>query len=446
MPYPHEHAARVESPGKFEKESFRRKNIAPGVDIIVGKKSGSNSMVTQAYRFDTKKFTAEQAKAWLKKNNVSYMSFTEATGKSADTQSFTVELVCKNIQALSRDEMIQIIPNETLKQIKSKDAYPTFSVYSICHEGISQPVRIDGSDANAYEPISWPRRAIQSIHSLKGIKCFHLHNEDNSTDNRKEYGEIVADCEREIDGILHHVAIAYHPPAVREQAKQFDVCSMEAVWNFVKGAGQWVADTLESMTGLALASSKSNRPAFLGARRLGLVQALDYTFEANKENSTVATLQEVKEFVKANAVIPSQLFTLEEIKKDGTFIPVFNEIGTKDTQIKTLGDQLKEAQEKVKGVERKELEFNAKTIFDKTLSSADLKLTDKQKTFITKKYDPSKIEDLSETGIATLVKKGMEEFKEYAQMFGDSKPIPQNRDIPDGVDMTTPENNDYLKD
>ena len=49
-------------------------------------------MTVQAYRFDAKTFTASQAKAWLKKNNVKYLSFEKATGKSdfAETDWFEV--------------------------------------------------------------------------------------------------------------------------------------------------------------------------------------------------------------------------------------------------------------------------------------------------------------------------------------------------------------------
>ena len=95
MPYPHEHAARVREPGDFDPKSFRRKNIAPGIDIIVGKlKNGDGAMVTQTYRFDSSKFTAEEAKAWLKKHNVKHIGFEAATGKgsASETGSAAVSL------------------------------------------------------------------------------------------------------------------------------------------------------------------------------------------------------------------------------------------------------------------------------------------------------------------------------------------------------------------
>lgn len=78
-PYPHEHSARIRDPEDFIPDSFRRKNIEDGIDIILGKlKGGDDSMVVQAYRFDAEKFTPAQAKKWLKEHDVDYISFEEA--------------------------------------------------------------------------------------------------------------------------------------------------------------------------------------------------------------------------------------------------------------------------------------------------------------------------------------------------------------------------------
>lgn len=79
MPYPNEHAARVRDPGDFQADSFRRKEAAPGVSIVMGKlKGGNGAMTAQTYRFDTKKFTEAQAKKWLADNKVGFKSFEAA--------------------------------------------------------------------------------------------------------------------------------------------------------------------------------------------------------------------------------------------------------------------------------------------------------------------------------------------------------------------------------
>jgi phage I-like protein len=79
MPYPNFHSARIKEPSEFKSDSFRNKTITDGIEIIIGKlKDGDDSMVTQAYRFDKTKFTADEAKKWLKDNKVDYISFEAA--------------------------------------------------------------------------------------------------------------------------------------------------------------------------------------------------------------------------------------------------------------------------------------------------------------------------------------------------------------------------------
>lgn len=81
MPYPNEHAARVKDPGLFEEGSFRTKKLKDGLRVILGKLKGESSMTAQAYRFTVDKFTVEQAKTWLKDNNISFIKFEPATNE-----------------------------------------------------------------------------------------------------------------------------------------------------------------------------------------------------------------------------------------------------------------------------------------------------------------------------------------------------------------------------
>ena len=182
-----------------------------------------------------------------------------------------VTLVCYKIQAFSNNEILSLIPPETLSQIKSKDPHPYFQAYSICHEGISTPSIIGDTS----KPIHWTRRAVQSLKSiiLKGVKFFKGHNADNSTTGRQVLGEVVANVEQEINGVLHHVVVSYHSPEVKEEVKKYDICSQEAIWNLFDQAGQVIADTVDKITGIALGSSDTEQPAFTGARRLASVQA-----------------------------------------------------------------------------------------------------------------------------------------------------------------------------
>ena len=80
MPYPNEHACRIRDPGDFEKDSFRTQELGThGVKAIEGHLKGETTMTVQAYRFPKDKFTAAEAKKWLKDNGIKkYISFEAA--------------------------------------------------------------------------------------------------------------------------------------------------------------------------------------------------------------------------------------------------------------------------------------------------------------------------------------------------------------------------------
>ena len=86
MPYPNYHAARVRDPADFIEDSFRTKEITTGILLITGKlkaDGADGAMKEQGYRFDKDKFTVEQAKAWLRKNDISYIDFEPAKGEKS---------------------------------------------------------------------------------------------------------------------------------------------------------------------------------------------------------------------------------------------------------------------------------------------------------------------------------------------------------------------------
>ncbi len=68
MPYPNEHAARQEEPGKYK--NFRRSKLGfpSGISAIIGILSIGKSEI-QSLRFDRKKWTVDAARRWLKKHN-----------------------------------------------------------------------------------------------------------------------------------------------------------------------------------------------------------------------------------------------------------------------------------------------------------------------------------------------------------------------------------------
>lgn len=86
MPYPSEHSFRILQPLPSNSAVYARKTIAPGIDIILQRSKGdpSGSMKVQAYRFDKNKFTVDEARNWLKKHDIKYISFEPASEPSKE--------------------------------------------------------------------------------------------------------------------------------------------------------------------------------------------------------------------------------------------------------------------------------------------------------------------------------------------------------------------------
>lgn len=89
-PYPTEHAARLQDPGKFEKfrrtaggKLFNRIDVPKTIGIIWGKFKGREGWTAQALRFDKKAWTETAARKWLKDNQVKAILFEPAVEKAA---------------------------------------------------------------------------------------------------------------------------------------------------------------------------------------------------------------------------------------------------------------------------------------------------------------------------------------------------------------------------
>jgi len=112
MPYVTEHSGRVKNPDLFVPTSFRRKKITDGVSIIIGKLKTdlTGSTVTQAYRFDKKKFTVAQARKWLKDHKIDTVSF-EAAKNEMTVQNFNL-LLHKNLSCCFGESFRKLVPKQ----------------------------------------------------------------------------------------------------------------------------------------------------------------------------------------------------------------------------------------------------------------------------------------------------------------------------------------------
>lgn len=83
------HSARLTDPDKYDDWAYDRDKLGKGIDVVYGiiTKPERRSEI-QAVRFDAGKFTTEEARAWLKKHKIKYLSFTPVTKGEAVQKSW----------------------------------------------------------------------------------------------------------------------------------------------------------------------------------------------------------------------------------------------------------------------------------------------------------------------------------------------------------------------
>jgi hypothetical protein len=367
---------------------------------------------------------------------------------SQKTQSFHKSILCFRDLKLTQNEILNKIDNNDMQRIKQNNPHPFFRAYDLAMEGEFSPKVLGEENIKS---IKWTRKAIQSIKNvaLKGIKFFKGHNEDNSTDDRESFGEVVAnyETETEIDNKTHHIIIGYFPD--KSLVVNDDIISMEAEWSFFDYAGKWIADKLSSVTGIALGATKNGeQPAFSGARLLGEVQALEKGIKMSDEKKL--NFYDLQKSVKEMNVFPHQIFTLDQLKEDREFGKHFIEFETKEKKfvedIKVLETRAKTAEDKIKSIETDYNKTTAKTRMDNYLKTNNIILTPKEKNFIDVEFND--LSDLTDESIQKFVPKARDKFKTLAQqgIFGEIKK--EEIQVTSGgdkkIDLEKPEFNDCI--
>ena len=335
---------------------------------------------------------------------------------------------------LPEEEIKKHLPPETLERLKGKKVFP----YVIGHEGESRPMMLEGGQ-KTQKILRWPRAVVRRIaESVKaGTKFFINHGETNSHEGRKPVGEIVATFVR--DGVskgvkgLQAVALG----VLSDEAKDMDVCSIEADIHESNG----IVEDVNEVTGSALGSSDKDSPAFPGARRLAAIQCFGENTggepEKNKpgEGEKQMTFEEVKKAVKDLNIFPYQLYSEEEIRKDKVFGKVFDERDAFEKKAGNIEKEYGEFKTKSEEAIKTSAKATAKERLEKLLPEG---LTDKQKAFIKKQFDPEKVEDLSDDSLKGFVESAQKDFSEMAKLFGVAEEKPSGGHSEDGESQKDP--------
>lgn len=316
------------------------------------------------------------------------------------------------IQALTtevtQEELEKNLPPEVMKNLVGK----TITPYIIGEEGESNP-RIIGE---GIKKLTWPRAVIRRIADVakSGTKFFIGHNSDSSHDNRQSVGEVVGSFTREVKGKLQALAISI----LDKGQEAMDVCSIEAD---VEMSPSGMIGDINKLTGIALGSSNTDSPAFPGAVRLNSIQCFGETKTSLEKGDIQVTFEELKAAAKALNVHPHQLFTAEDIQNDKVLGKVYTDLETVNKELTTKSEALTTLESSSKESIRKGQLADAKNNFSKLIPEGT---TEKAKTFILAKFDPEKVEDLTEEGLKNMLSSLQTEYSDNAKLFGveDSNP------------------------
>jgi len=261
--------------------------------------------------------------------------------------------------------------------------------------------------------MKWPRIIIQRLAEKikEGTKFFIGHGETNSNDNRESVGEVLASFVKEIAGKLSNVIIGHFPE--KEKVEDMNVCSMEAD---VYTDDENIVGEINDVSGIALGNSDRSNPAFPGALRLNMVQCFAKEDKPKPgEGDKDMTFEEVKDAIRKMNIRPWQIYTLEDMKEDRVFGKVFEENSIFKSDNEKLEKENKEIKTKSEEAIRNSDVAQAKSRVEKLLEEG---FTDKQKSFILKRFDPEQEKDLTDEGLGKFIENEKKEFADTAKLFG----------------------------
>ncbi len=166
MPYPNEHAQRINNPDKYIR--LRRKNdeFGAGIDVIYGV-LGDGGTEVQAIRFDKTKFTEAEAKKWLKEHDYKIGGFEPASGSASFTEPDGVVFGDSVTFKEGRDAIIQSL-GSALPGYKMPDGKPLSFDPDLYEQALQDP-DIPLIFANNHpDSMTWKSNPVQAVEAVNG--------------------------------------------------------------------------------------------------------------------------------------------------------------------------------------------------------------------------------------------------------------------------------------
>lgn len=367
-------------------------------------------------------------------------------------------ILTAKLQHMAAEELLAMVPADTLARIRLSDPNPEIRAYVIAHEGEAEGNMV----GFGRRVMQYFRDAIIRLHDrLKiGTAVFHRHGQTNDHAGREAIGELVGKSLQTIRGKLHDVAAVYIAPKHRTQP--LDIASIEAdvVFTETEDPAKCRAVDIGDITGIALSSSAVERPGFGGATLLATVQAF-----VEGETHTM-TLEELRKAVAESKAKPSDLYPVEELTKDPAVTDRIDKSfrAGKGEARKEMQTDIDDANKRIETLQKERDTAKGEALRSRASATlealaAGRKLTPEQKAFVQRRFDGFKTEAADEAGLKTDLQKHLDaelkEFDEVARLMGikpaegekkpeTGTPSADGKTTADGSDLTDPANNDFI--
>ena len=186
MPYANYHAARIRRPGDFVRIRML-KQLPNGIQIYGGplKSDPQGSGKPQTYRFPKGKFTADQAKKWLKEHKIKYILFEAASGKYELSDLTELELIQyfklsdPNNSELMKTYFREILSNRSKTMEFEKNLNSAFCEVagSVLPDILNKKVRC----RNAFNIINGKENKVKSFDTCEDFAPYLLQNKGSES-------------------------------------------------------------------------------------------------------------------------------------------------------------------------------------------------------------------------------------------------------------------------
>ena len=324
---------------------------------------------------------------------------------------------------MGETEVLSLVPESRLAEIKAQDATPMFVMMTVGYEGESKGKLFEslasGKKLKEWFKQLWPLKAVKALVTLmKGeehIPIYEAHEPGQL--NRLVVGNIISATKKVINDVTHALGVAYITNfSTKKKLKtgELNACSLEAecIFEANEGGINFIVREVRKLVGVALCNANTTPTGFDNSNILAVVNAMSEENAAKVKGILMAegeiTKEDVRKFVEKNSLVPTDLFSVKTILEqkavnDALDNEIKNAVAEKEKEIKDTKEKLQPFLDKEANSEASEL-IKKSGILKDTDKATVKYLVDTMKVDVAGKDDKQKVVDAAVTKQLELMK------------------------------------------